>query len=230
MVTKEFTYKIPDEAFVEGISGEVTQTFTYTGPETFLVEIVEDGKVKNIDVSENADTGRLLVEVVAEDTPEVAGYFGHHFVEDYVVTPEFEEVSLGDAWPIPQGAPTTYQKRLNWTLGDLYELTYDKETSSWVFNQIIKKLDNPLLNEAKRRLDYVQRYAREYAFSADIESVISTYTEALETFIADTPALPLWKYTHEHFDPYYATIPKLPASLVVEFAKLPEPPQSEEGV
>lgn len=219
MITESLTYAVPDVAFVEGISGSATQDFPYKGPESFYVQVDDEGGIVNIDVP---STSEGAVQVTWADNPEICALVGDYFDEEWSVTPTFVTTDLNDAgFTIPDGAPTTYEKRTNWEMGDLFEATYDRDSSTWTMNQIVKLLGSPLIEEAKRRKRYVKQYTDMFDFAGDTGTAITAFQTAIDDYLANAVALPQWNYTHEHFDPLYAAIPKVPALAAAAFKTLP---------
>lgn len=225
MITESLTYAIPDVAFVEGISGSATQDFPYTGPESFYVEIDDEGEIVNIDVP---STHENAVEVTWADNPEICALVGDYFVEDWNVTPNFVSADIDDGYTLPSGTPTTYQKRTNYELGDLFEAKYDRVAKTWSMHQIIKLLGSPLIEEAKRRQRYVKQYADRYEFAGDTGTAITAFLTAIDEYLAAAVAVPVWNYLPEHFLPNYAAIPKVPALAAAAFKELPADELMEE--
>ena len=219
MITESLTYAVPDVAFVSGISGTVTRDFPYKGPESFYVEVDADGGIINIDVPSTANNA---VQVTWADNPEICALVGDYFDEEWEVTPEFTTTVLNDAgFTLPSGTPTSYEMRTNWELGDLFEASYDKVNSTWTMTQVVKLLGSPLIEEAKRRKRYVNQYSASFAFPGDTATAISDFETAIDTYIADAVALPVWNYRAEHFDPLYKDIPKVPYLAAKAFGELP---------
>jgi len=217
MITESTTIAVPEVAFVEGISGSTTRDFPYKGPESFYVELDSDGGIRDIDVPETKENA---VKVTWAENPEVCALVGHYFVEDAPVTPEFEEVPLNDGFTIPDGAPTTYQKRTNWDLGDLFDAFYSDGT--WTLKQIVKEQGSPLIEEAKRRQRYVAQWTTRYDFSGDTKTAIDAFETAISDYIAAAKVLPVWNYCCDHFNPLMKDIPKVPAVAVAAFSTMPK--------
>lgn len=207
---KEFTYPLPDELYVEGVSEKIKGTFTYEGPETFDVSIDSFGNVIEIDVQSDPENGPDFRKTIdASERPEVAYMVGHYFVENYVYeyTYEDEIMENGDV----------YKKPLNPNLIDAYELKYNFGTEDWELLQIVKDQSNPSALVAKTRKEYILQYSEKYSFGAEIDSIIDNYVLELESFIEDNPPLKTWKYTN--FDGN--SVPKIPVTIASEIAKLP---------
>tara|TARA_B100000035_G_scaffold183918_1_gene156985 strand:+ start:5721 stop:6404 length:684 start_codon:yes stop_codon:yes gene_type:complete len=218
MITESLTYAVPDVAFVAGISGSVTQDFPYNGPESFYVEIDDEGEIVNIDVP---STHKNAIEVTWADNPEICALVGHYFVEDWNVTPTFVSADLDDGFTLPSGTPTTYQKRTNYELGDLFEAKYDRAAGTWSMEQIVKLKGSPLIEEAKRRKRYVKQYTDMFDFAGDTGTAITAFQTAIDNYLAAAVSVPVWNYLPEHFAPYFADIPKVPALAAAAFKELP---------
>ena len=95
MITQEYTYPLPDELWVEGVSGSVTGTWTYTGPESIKLYICEDdGTIGAIDPSQPLPDRHIEVTIDASATPHLADLVAHHFIEEYSFTPVFEDITM----------------------------------------------------------------------------------------------------------------------------------------
>jgi hypothetical protein len=206
-----FSYPLPDELFVDGVSGAVEGTYMYNGPETFEVHIDRFGNVLDIDV----DNGPVKIgpyfkkPINASENPEFAYMMQHYFVENYVYEREFVDEILENG--------DVYKKILNPDLPDAYEIKYDFETDAWKLNQIVKDQSNPSILEAKRRKEYVKSFSSKYAFGTEIDAIIEQYLNELDEFVENNPPIKTWKYIN--FD--FAPVPKIPYILPIEFAKIP---------
>jgi len=207
---KEFTYLLPDELYVEGISGDVIGTFVYEGPETFDVAIDDFGNVVDIDVQVDPELGPNFRKTIdANEQIEVAYMFAHYFDEHYERELEFEDEILDNG--------DVYKKLLNPDLKDAYEIKFNIKDNDWELIQIVKQQDNPSSLEAKRRKEYIEKYSKKYSFGQETDSVIANYISELESFIENNPPLKTWKYANFNLN----SVPKLPAVIAIEIAKLP---------
>ena len=206
-----FSYPLPDELYVEGVSGNITGTFTYDGPETFDVQIDGSGDVLDIDIQNEPELGPDFRKTIdATKQPEVAYMFAHYFDENYIapVSETVDEVmENGDV----------YKKPLNPDLKDVYEVRFNTEDNDWELVQIVKQQDNPSALEAQRRKENIQKYADKYSFGTEVDAAIETYITALNTFIANNPPLKTWKYINFNLN----SVPKIPASIAIELSKIP---------
>lgn len=205
-----FSYPLPDELYVEGVSGKVTGTYTYDGPETFDVHIDNRGNIIDIDVQNDPEMGPNYRKTINASThPEVAYCFLNYFEEEYTWEYEFEDEIMENG--------DIYKKILNPRLNDVYEVIYDFESNDWQFEQIVKQQDNPAVLEAKRRKEYIQKYSEKYSFGEAIDIAIEAYIAELDAFIESNPPLKTWKYINFNL----GTVPKIPAIISIEIAKLP---------
>jgi len=205
-----FSYPLPDELYVEGVSGNIVGNFTYDGPETFDVEIDRSGFVIDIDIQRDPELGSNFRKTIDASTHTAVAYLlGHYFVDDYKWEYEYEDEVMDNG--------DVYKKLLNPNLGDAYELKFNFETNDWQLIQIVKQQDNLSALEAKRRKEYIQKYADKYSFGTEVDDAIETYLTELDTFIANNPPLKTWKYINFNFN----LVPKIPAVISIEIAKLP---------
>lgn len=207
---KKFTYSLPDELFVEGVSGDIVGDFTYDGPETFDVHIDELGRVFDIDVQNDPENGPDFRKTIdASENTAVAYILSNYFIDDYVRELEFEDEVMENG--------DVYKKLKNIDLTDAYELRYDFETNDWKLDQIVKEQYNLAAEEAKVRKKYIQKYADKYSFGTEVDDAIETYITTLDTFITNNPPLKTWKYINFNLN----SVPKIPANIAVELSKLP---------
>jgi hypothetical protein len=205
-----FSYPLPDELYVEGVSGNLTGTYTYDGPETFDVEISRLGQIEDIDINADPENGPDFRKTInASENPEVAYLMQHYFVDNYVYDYEVEDEILENG--------EIYKKILNPDLKDAYEPIFNFESNKWELVLIVKDQSNPSVLEAKRRKEYIEKYAAKYSFGQELDLLIKDYLEELDTFISNNPPIKTWKYINFNFN----SVPKIPASISIEIAKLP---------
>ena len=206
-----FSYPLPDELYVEGVSGNITGTFTYDGPETFDVQIDGSGDVLDIDIQNEPELGPDFRKTIdATKQPEVAYMFAHYFDENYIapVSETVDEVMENS---------DVYKKPLNPDLTTAYQVKYNTQENDFELVQIVKQQDNPSALEAQRRKKNIQKYADKYSFGTEVDDAIETYITALNTFIANNPPLKTWKYINFNLN----SVPKIPASIAIELSKIP---------
>jgi hypothetical protein len=209
---KEFTYQIPDDLYVEGITGNKTVTYTYDGPEKFSVLVNSDGIVYEVDPNPDELTSKSLeelVEIDANKTPEVAYFFGHFLLKTFEHEYEFNEEVMdnGDIYRFPK----------NPILWDVYYVLYNRDSSEWEFKQVLKDKVKPGENTIRVRLNIINRYLETYEFLPEVEGEILKYVNTLNEYISNCTAICEWKYTNLP----KPNIPKIPALVASEFNKLP---------
>jgi hypothetical protein len=205
-----FSYPLPDELFVEGVSGDVTGTYTYDGPETFDVQVNNAGEIEDIDPQTDPENGPdFKITINASENPEVAYLMQHYFVDNYVYEYETEDEILENG--------DVYKKILNPDLKDAYYPKFNFETNEWELILVVKDQTNPSVIEAKRRKEYIGSYSSKYSFGVDLDSQIENYLEELEEFILSTPPIKSWKYINFNL----SEVPKIPYNISIELAKMP---------
>jgi hypothetical protein len=205
-----FSYPLPDELYVEGVSGNITATYTYDGPETFDVQIDDFGNILDIDIQNDPELGPDFRKTINATTHTAVAYLlGRYFVGEYKWEYEYEDETMDNG--------DVYKKMINPDLCDAYELIFNFETNDWKLEQIVKHQDNPAALQAKKRKENIQKYSEKYSFGTETDTLIDNYVEELDTFIANNPPLKTWKYINFNLN----SIPKLPAIIAIEIAKLP---------
>jgi hypothetical protein len=208
-----FKYSLPDELYVEGVSGKLQKTFTYDGPETFDVQIDQSGNIVDIDIQNDPELGPDYRKTInAAEQPVVAYMFAHYFDENYTVplSETVDEVmENGDV----------YKKPVNPDLKDAYELFYNFEEEKWELKQILKELFDPAVPIVKERKEYVLKYFETFDFTEEIQSKIKEYLQILQNIIDNPEPLKTWKYINFP----KRDIPKIPLEIAAEFAKVLEP-------
>lgn len=207
---KKFTYPIPDELFVEGVSGKVNGSFTYDGPETITVFLDQSGRVSVIEPRITPDMDPNLVkEVDPQKTPEVAYLLNHYFIDYSTWEYEYKDVEMENG--------DIYKEVVNPDLGDAYELIYNFEEDKWELSQIIKQQDDFAVVIAKERKGYVEKYTKQYSFSEEIEEKIGEYLNLIQEIIDNPQPIKTWKYTTSFPK---RNVPKVPIEIASEFSKV----------
>ena len=217
-ITSSFTYLLPTEDYVSGVSTNRSGSYTYTGPENFPVQINElSGEVEKINVTV-APEGSLLKTINATDAAQLpmAYALSHQLIENYEYdyTYENETQSNGDV----------YSKPVTPDLRDVYEVRWDFGTSTWVFDQILKPLVNKYTDEAKSRKAKMETYRDSYDFGADLNTKIDHYIAGIGTYIENNPYHRTWKFVTLP-DPV-GTLPKMPIDVMQAISNVPMPTDS----
>lgn len=208
----EFNYPLPDELFVEGVSGKVTGSFTYDGPETITVFLDQSGRVAEIEPRINPDMDPNLVkEIDPQKTPEVAYLLNHYFIDYSNWNYEYKDVEMENG--------DIYKEIVNPDLCDAYELIYNFNENEWELSQIIKQQDDFAVEIAKERKEYIKKYTKQYSFSEEIEEKIEKYLNSIQEIIDNPQPLKTWKYTGSF---PRRDVPKIPIDIASEFSKVPD--------
>jgi len=206
---KEFTYPLPDELYVEGISGNNVQTFTYNGPEELYVQINEVGNVRRINLDSDSNLEESYKKVVDPNIhPEIAHFLLEILGEvEWEYQYEEEIMENGDV----------YQNILNPKLSDAYSLRYDYENDEWILSQIVKLYDSPSTIIAKEREELIEGYLQNHTFTEEITKEINDYLLILNNYIENNPPIKFWKYINQ-IKP--DDLPEIPEILANEFFNL----------
>lgn len=212
-ITSSFTYLLPTELYVAGISTNVTGSYTYNGPEDFDVWVSNStGDVEKINTKTAAPSGSSVKTVNAKDSSQLPmAYALSHALSDnysYSYTYTDETQSNGDV----------YKKIDNPDLRDAYTVYWDFANSKWAFKQILKKLENDSADIAIKRRDWVKSWGDKYDFGEPVNTKIDHYVAGIGTYLAANPYHKKWKFVT--LPEPTGTIPKIPSEIQIEISKL----------
>jgi hypothetical protein len=207
---KEFTYPLPDELYIEGVSGKIKGSFTYDGPDSITVFLEESGEVRYIEPRITDDMDPNLIKQIDPEKDSAAAYLlNHYFLDDISRQYEFEDIEMENG--------DIYKNPINPDLTDAYELVYNFDKEEWELKQILRKLVDPAVPIAKERKEYVLKYYEKYDFGEDIDTKITEYLSKLDNIIDNPQLLMPWKYINIP----KRDVPKIPLDIAAEFSKIP---------
>jgi hypothetical protein len=209
---KTFSKAVPDELYIDSFAQNKTATYTYEGPETFVV-LVEKSLGGVLQVLQPGEEPQFYnqdqvaaITIDATTAPDIAKYLFDN------TTPErqFETEELpGDK---------TYQKITNPTLRDYYLVNYNFDTNSWNWTVVTKLARTQLNDLADRYKQYVEDNISKIEGNAALNAVANTYLQQLEAFnTTGIGSIPSWKFIEISL----ADVPAPPTQLVVAFNVLP---------
>ena len=207
---KEFTYPLPDELYIEGVSGKIKGSFTYDGPDSITVFLEESGEVRYIEPRITDDMDPNLIKQIDPEKDSAAAYLlNHYFLDDISRQYEFEDIEMENG--------DIYKNPINPDLTDAYELVYNFDKEEWELKQILRILVDPAVPIAKERKEYVLKYYEKYDFGEDINTKITEYLSKLDNIIDNPQLLMPWKYINIP----KRDVPKIPLDIAAEFSKIP---------
>jgi len=207
---KEFTYPLPDELYIEGVSGKIKGSFTYDGPDSITVFLEESGEIRYIEPRITDDMDPNLIKQIDPEKDSAAAYLlNHYFLDDISRQYEFEDIEMENG--------DIYKNPINPDLTDAYELVYNFDKEEWELKQILRKLVDPAVPIAKERKEYVLKYYEKYDFGEDINTKITEYLSKLDNIIDNPQLLMPWKYINIP----KRDVPKIPLDIAAEFSKIP---------
>lgn len=212
---KIFTVQVPDELWVNSWELNNSVDYEYSGPDE-VYALLDPRKVlitcSPESVGEDLQEG--WEEIVIDASSDTA--IAHFIVEINTTDPEFAHTFEDEVQPFDG---SVYQKITNPRISDWFTLEYD-HTGNGLFLEVIEKsLDTPLLQKAKEKLRYVERYNNEYEFGDDISLTIQNFLESINSYIASLETIKPWK----HLEISEVGLPKVPVSLISAFSSLPDP-------
>ena len=231
-----FTYPLPTENYVTGISTTRVGTYTYDGPDQVVYEINDDGIIVDIDPDyEIFNPGEYRKVVDPKNNANhlaVAYYYQDRFTVGTVT-----QTGIGDAATFnytggfvhnytyedqTQSNGEVYKAKVNLRLSDAYHLRWDFEKSNgvgiasgnWTFDQKIREQTNIHQQRAKQHRNAVGIFTDHSAVNSSTHTAVTTYIDELNTFISNNPNVQEWKFNGNC--PIVGTMPKLDTNAKME--------------
>jgi hypothetical protein len=205
---KTFTYKTPNEIWIDDFSNNLTSSVTYDGPKKIYVlvsgESIISWSEENYEFY-NKETCKV-VELDAGLHPDIA-YF-------LTVTPEpheFEDETNPDG--------SIYQKIKNPSIRDYYELKYidnSEDDNPWKLNLITRNRITPEELKVKAELEIAENYKQSSTFEPNITSLLDKYIIDVKDYLEQIKLYHPWKYVE--FNPPKG--PKISAELQEAFKNI----------
>ncbi len=227
-----FTYPLPDEDYVAGISTTRLGTFTYEGPEQVIFHINSDGDILEVDPEYDIPDPETFRKVVSPknnlDHIPVAYYYQDRFKPDgfdIVYNLEDETQSNGDVYKKVSNPKLAMEYRLSWD--------FDKSngvgvaSGNWHFEQKVLPLTNIHKQRAEMRKENIGIYTGSPFLTSNQKNGLNSYIAELDTFAANNPPMKEWKFTNT---PMVGTMPKLHSDLKLALENLENGPTLEEGI
>lgn len=214
-ITKKYKHPLPDELWVEGVSGDVVGSWTYKGPSHINVVVDEFGQIAEIDETQLRDAfegQHLHVVIDAKATPWAASFVEDYFNEEVTYEEQYEDIEMENG--------DIYQLVTNPRLADVFELYYNRENSEWYLEQILKPIEDKYKSDAEAKLLEYKTYYEKYAFDEDIDKAMEAYINALEKYIPTTQGIHTWKYINRPLVQQGDPPPKTPAKCQVAIQEL----------
>lgn len=215
----KYTFKVPDEPYINDFSGGKTKEFTYIGPDKLTVTCPDDRNGYTSPYTQSLDgpvyDGEIteVIDVVAN--PELLPIADLFWGRQYDHEATFDEVTLEDG--------TKYQEQNNMTIHDYYwkprgELNEDGTFKRWILDDdnvaVLEMFERDALSPKQRtylaKADMFIEILDQFDLPDDEAAQLTAYKTAVETYRSKT-SLP-WKYVD--VNPNDATAPKMPMQLV----------------
>ena len=215
-IQQTFTYALPTELYVAGISTVGIGTYTYVGPDTFTVEIDGQGRIIMVNPTDpdlSPERKKTINANSASELPVAYLAVNHAYEDDWNNNDVYvdETQSNGDV----------YQVLTNPDMDDAYDVPrWDNATGTWKIDQLLKQQRNDAYDEAKTRKSYVETYQSQFDFGTDINDKIDAYLVGITSYMNANPPYKTWKYITKPTPP---AIPKMPAEIMTAFKNLPMP-------
>ena len=213
-IQQTFTYALPTELYVAGISTVGIGTYTYVGPDTFTVEIDGQGRIIMVNPTDpdlSPERKKTINANSASELPVAYLAVNHAYEDNFNWVDEYEDETLSNG--------EVYKKQTNPDLDDAYDTPrWDVQTGTWKIDQLLKPLRNDAYDEARARKDYIETYTSQFDFGTDINTKITNYLAALDTFIGNNPDHKTWKFVT--LPDASGTMPKIPVEIQIELNKV----------
>lgn len=208
---KTFTISVPDELWVNSWNTNKTETYTYTGPSAIKVMVETVGDWEYLEWSESEferelNDHELIIELaVTDETVAVA-----HWITTISANYEYTYVETVNH------DNSTYNAIANPRIQDYFTISY-RPNSGFSLDPIYKETKNLNADLAEERKAYVKKYDDLYDFDTAIQEKIDTFLQVVDTYLENMQTAYPWKYVTIDKN----EVPKIPASLILEFQKLP---------
>lgn len=209
---KQFTIEVPDEIWVDSWKTGKTETYTYVGPESINVLVETTDEFTIIDWSETdfdreiKDNESVVKLEVNDETVAAAHYITTASTEfEY----EFKDITNHDG--------STHREIVNPQLQDYFDIVY-RAQRGFILSPIYKETETQNERIATERLKFVQKYNKAYEFDVEIQEIIDKFIVNIKEYLETMETAYPWRYVSMDTD----EIPKIPATLISEFNKLPD--------
>ena len=189
-IQQTFTYALPTELYVAGISTVGIGTYTYVGPDTFTVEIDGQGRIIMVNPTDpdlSPERKKTINANSASELPVAYLAVNHSYEDSWDNNDTYtnETQSNGDV----------YQVLTNPDMDDAYDVPrWDNATGTWKIDQLLKQQRNDAYDEAKTRKSYVETYQSQFDFGTDINDKIDAYLVGITSYMNANPPYKTWNY------------------------------------
>jgi hypothetical protein len=217
-VSIEYTFKVPDEPFVNDFSENKTKTFTYIGPDVCTVTYrVGDGSSPYTQKLDGpVYDGEAQVEIDVKANPELLPIADLLWGRQYGVEATFDEDTLSDG--------TVYLSQNNMTIHDYYWMpTCNVNDDTGLFESWHLDADNVAILDIFQRdplsagmrtylakADMFIEILERFELSTDETTLFNNYKTAVDNYRSKV-ATP-WKFAGQN--PFDLEAPKIPMDLV----------------
>tara|TARA_B100001175_G_scaffold7197_1_gene5659 strand:- start:3112 stop:3870 length:759 start_codon:yes stop_codon:yes gene_type:complete len=226
-----FTYPLPTENYVIGISTTRVGTYTYDGPDQVVYQINDSGNIVDVDpdyeIFDPANHRKVVDPKNNANHLPVAFYFQDRFTVGTVT-----QTGYGDAATFnytggfvhnytfedqTQSNGEVYKAKVNLRLSDAYDLIWDFDKSNgvgiasgnWSFVQKVREKTNIHQQRAKQYRNLVGIFTDHSSLNSSTHTAVNNYVTELNTFAANNPNIQEWKFNGN--SPKIGTMPTLDA-------------------
>jgi hypothetical protein len=204
-ITVNYSYKIPNEQYINNFSEGLMGQFTYTGPEVLVITLPPDGSGYTQKLDGPVYPGETQIEINVKTNPELLPHAQLLWGRAYGYEAEFTEVTLEDN--------TIYKEQTNKTIHDYYWTPrFNMQTQTWPteLELIVRDALTPKMRTYIAKGEMFVEILEQFELEATEQAKLTTYKTALAAYTQRT-AFP-WKYPG--INPWDLEAPKIPMALI----------------
>jgi hypothetical protein len=204
-ITVNYSYKIPNEQFIDNFSEGLMGQFVYTGPEVLVITLPPDGSGYTQKLDGPVYQGETTIEINVKTNPELLPHAQLLWGRAYGVEAQFRELILEDG--------TVYKEQTNKTIHDYYwNPRFNMQTQTWPtqLELIVRDALSPKMRTYVAKGEMFVEILEQFELEAAEQTKLTAYKTALAAY-KQRSAFP-WKYPG--INPFDLEAPKIPMALI----------------
>lgn len=204
-ITVNYSYKIPNEQYIDDFSEGLMGQFTYTGPEVLVITLPPDGSGYTQKLDGPVYPGETQIEINVTTNPELLAHAQLLWGRPYNHEAQFTDEVLEDG--------TIYKEQTNKTIHDYYWIPrFNMETRTWPtkLELIVRDALTPKMRTYIAKGEMFVEILEQFELETAEQAKLTAYKTALAAYKQRT-AFP-WKYVGTN--PWDLQAPKIPMALI----------------